>query len=128
MPRDKISDSLTHAFRSPYFKRSKELRWYCGDLEYGGFPNVPACYVFIVGGQVVYVGSTANLNTRMRQHKNKTRGRDLPWPHSDVYVKYRPSKKWGDWAMLELRLIRRLQPVGNCCGSTKPREGGARAR
>lgn len=101
---------LTRMFRSASFKKSRKLRWYAATFEMPA-PSIPACYVFILRGKVVYVGSTNDLSARLRAHRN--RKRPTPWVMNDILVKYRPSKKWGDWAMLELRLIRRLRPIGN---------------
>lgn len=103
------TDAMTRFFRSRSFRKSKRLRWYAGDFLRTEFPSVGASYVFIVQGVAVYVGSTSNLNTRMRQHRSSDKCVD---PES-IVVKYRPSKRYGDWAMLELRLIRRLRPSGN---------------
>lgn len=108
------ASSLNHLFSSKFFRQSPNLRWYCDDFFTGSFPRCAACYVFIVDNRCVYVGSTVNMNVRMRAHRNPARDRTpIPWKHQDILVKYRPSKKYGDWLMLELRLIRRLKPVGN---------------
>jgi hypothetical protein len=61
----------------------------------GSLPKVAACYAIYVDGRLVYIGQA-------------------PWGSgSRIVVKYRQSRKYGDWAMVELRLIRRLSPSGN---------------
>lgn len=87
-------------------------------------PNEPACYaVYFIDYEerrtLVYVGSTANLRARMGSHgfnyhrySNRIKTR---W-HDDVaqlYIKYKLSSEYGDWAMLELKLIMRLRPMFN---------------
>lgn len=96
-------------FYTPYSKRNP-ARWFSGELV-SDFPPVAACYVFIIDGACVYVGSSVDLSVRMRQHRNGPK-----WAGRGVTVKYRPSMKYGDWLMRELRLIRRLQPAHNRLG------------
>src|SRR4051794_13712436 len=67
----RCSRSLNEFFRSKRFRALKKARWYFGDLLYCAYPTVPGCYVFIVKGRAVYVGSTNNLSTRMRAHRNR---------------------------------------------------------
>ncbi len=70
----------------------------------------PACYVVYSKGRHVYVGSAIHLRRRMGAHTSSS----SPWCNMpDLTVKYRPSVKYGDWAMVELRLIRRLLPELN---------------
>lgn len=93
-------------------------------------PAIPACYVVYLDGALAYVGSSQNLAGRFNYggghhvrwaHYSNTR--ETPWGrYREVTVKFRPSVKFGDWAMVELRLIRRLQPPHNCRGSVKPVE------
>jgi hypothetical protein len=63
-----------------------------------------------------YVGSTSNLKHRFRCHVNSPTG----LLHKDHYgscsgheIHFSLSSRYGDWAMRELRLIRRLQPSAN---------------
>jgi hypothetical protein len=78
----------------------------------------PACYAVYIDGGLVYIGSTVNLRCRLAGHKIQI-SRYSSWiitPWGDgrtVFVKYRPSRSYGDWAMVELRLLRRLKPKGN---------------
>lgn len=80
----------------------------------------PCCYVVFSGPDVLYVGQTLNLKKRMRQHGFRT-GHDgmarTPWGNfPDVHIKANFGLKYGDWAMREARLIRRLQPRYNMAG------------
>lgn len=88
-------------------------------------PRVPACYVAYLDGKLVYVGQTCDLYKRFYQHNIRFGYSDYvitPWGNcKKVTIKYRLSRKYGDWAMTELRLIKRLQPVQNCAGSIKKR-------
>jgi predicted GIY-YIG superfamily endonuclease len=122
----RTSSRHTEIFRSARFRRQAGTRWRAYDLvrDYDCFPHVPGCYVFIVEGVAVYVGSTEDLNTRMRAHRSG-KGAIVVSPRAgEVLVKCRPTRKWGDWAMLELRLIRRLRPAwnrrGNPCQCREP--------
>lgn len=85
-------------------------------------PRGPACYVVYVDGRLVYVGSTENLYSRLRNHITDPIGFPgrfrTPWGEGLAgVVKYRPSRRFGDWLMVEARLIRRLKPFGNVRGT-----------
>lgn len=110
------------------------------------FPAAAGCYVVLCdpkfdpvlgkppGTCVLYVGQSTNLRARFRQHalsvpQMPAKFRHLPYPagftstpwgvFENVRVKYRPSVRYGDWAMVELRLIRRLRPRFNSCPLAK---------
>lgn len=90
------------------------------------FPNVSACYAFYCDGQLVYVGSSLHLRNRMIEHRVVRNGDrwETPWGFfKSVIVKFRPSIKYGDWAMVELRLLRRLKPIGNTMAIEVSRHG-----
>ena len=81
-------------------------------------PKEPACYAILVSGRVVYVGQTSNLQARFRGHRFRIEKgmMILPWgsfPQHLVTAKARFGRRYGDWAMRELRLIMRLQPHFN---------------
>jgi predicted GIY-YIG superfamily endonuclease len=83
------------------------------------YPDAPACYVVYSRGTLVYVGMAFNLRNRMSSHHS---GGSSGWCNlPNLVVKYRPSRKYGDWAMVELRLIKRLRPPCNAqhCGTIK---------
>lgn len=94
-------------------------RWIEHDpTMYHHLPNKPACYAVQFDGRTVYVGQTTMLRTRFNRrfrpgYSNRTTF--TPWGPvtARVTMKYRPALRYGDWAMRELRLIRRLQPEYN---------------
>lgn len=94
------------------------------DMPYQ-FPSIPACYVIYLDGVVTYIGQTIHLAKRMYAYEFRyaySNNVITPWGFTHrLIVKYRPSIRYGDWAMIELRLIKRLQPPQNCVGSTKQR-------
>lgn len=96
------------------------------DTHYRPLPKSPACYVVYLNGNLSYIGQTSNLFKRFAQYNIRFGfGRDIitPWGSVEsVDIKYRPTRKYGDWAMIELRLIKKLQPSQNCAGSIKKRQ------
>ena len=69
-------------------------------------PAVAGCYaMYNCNGYIKYIGSTTNLRTRLHCHYREAKPTGL--------VKISVSRKYGDWAMRELRLIRRLRPSHN---------------
>lgn len=85
----------------------------------------PGCYVVYIDGVLVYVGQSRNVKGRICSHDfNYGMGGSVrtPWGYfTDVYFKVRYTEKYGDWAMIELRLIKRLQPKFNCLHGPKRR-------
>lgn len=102
-------------------------RWVSFDLGACGvsFPRRPACYVVYLNGELSYVGQASDLAKRMSAHGIRAGygGSCMSvWgPFKSIVIKARFSTAYGDWAMRELRLIRRLQPRINCVGSTRKR-------
>ena len=85
-------------------------------------PRACACYAVYLDGRLCYFGSTENLYVRLREHLPLPIGFPgrvrTPWGEGqDLIVKYRPSRRFGDWLMIESRLIRRLKPFGNVRGT-----------
>lgn len=85
--------------------------------------DLPPCvYVFIGDGVPLYVGQTTNLRARLRTHgfRYSYDNRVMtPWNIPDpktAALKVKFSERFGDWLMLEARLIRRLQPRCNVAG------------
>lgn len=79
-------------------------------------PQVSCCYAIYIEGKLVYVGSALNLRTRFAAHQiayGRICCRPFRGDPSTALVKYRPSVRYGDWAMVELRLIDRLKPILN---------------
>jgi excinuclease UvrABC nuclease subunit len=84
------------------------------------FPSISCCYALYFNGMLKYIGSTKNLRNRFSGHGIRHGyAKDIitPWgdfPNSvGIVIKYKPSKRYGDWLMVEARLIRRLQPEFN---------------
>lgn len=106
-------------------------RWIEADPIYSHrLPDVPAVYVFVLDSRYLFVGSTESLRKRMGSHDIRhSHGGELltPWGQcSTVQMRYRQSRRLGDWLMDEFRLIRKLQPVLNCQGSTRKRDLGVK--
>ena len=88
--------------------------------------NLPGVYVVYGDKGLIYVGQSTDVKKRMACHSinyaNYTDFIETPWGRfRSVFVKIKYTRRYGDWAMLELRLIKRLQPPFNCIGSTKRR-------
>lgn len=70
------------------------------------FPRAPGVYVIYDGDDLLYVGSTCNLRSRLHQHI-----------HQGIFdfdiVKFSASRRVGEWAYRELRLLNRLRPPKN---------------
>ena len=77
----------------------------------------PAVYVIFLDNNLAYIGSTNNLARRIKnhiQHVPDSIYLETTWGRfKRVTVKASYYRKWGDWTMRELRLIRRLQPPKN---------------
>lgn len=86
----------------PYFG----VRWVRLSLA-GRLPPLPCCYCVYVGSELIYIGQTSNLRDRFAYHRANSK---FPKGFS---IKARFGDRYGDWAMRELRLIRRLQPPMN---------------
>lgn len=88
-------------------------------------PREPACYVIYLDGVLSYVGQSTDFAKRISMHGIRPGyGNSIAtkWGYfTSVVVKARFSSRYGDWAMRELRLIKRLQPPLNCAGSIRKR-------
>jgi excinuclease UvrABC nuclease subunit len=83
-------------------------------------PKCAGVYVIYFDGRPVYVGQSVNVANRLAGHKLRhayARYIITPWVDvpdtTRITVKVKPSRRLGDWAMLEIRLIARLQPEFN---------------
>lgn len=106
-------------------------RWIAIDpMDRYSIPGRPACYVVFLDGSVTYVGQSTNLKSRFSTYAIRLgygAGVLTPWGAAgSIEVKVNFGTQYGDWAMRELRLIRRLKPPGNCLGSTKQKGTGPR--
>lgn len=91
-------------------------RWIRAKLLTDVFPSSAACYVIFEGRKLLYIGSAVNLRSRLCGHRiyeGLIGYREGACDPKKVTVAYRPSLRVGDWAMVEIRLIRRLKPPLN---------------
>jgi excinuclease UvrABC nuclease subunit len=95
-------------------------------------PAVPGCYVIYFDGVPVYVGQSNNLRSRLSRHNFRHSyacSVHTPWgelPNKVVITaKYKASRRRGDWAMWELRLIHRLKPDFNQTHKGRAKSVGA---
>lgn len=90
----------------------------------GEVPNVAGCYVFYINGNIAYIGSSNGLWRRIRSYQFRRVGSSNTfktyWGTGEVCLKYRTSDVYGDWLMIEARLIRRLKPPFNISGNPQP--------
>lgn len=83
-------------------------------------PQSPGVYVIYIGGEIVYIGQSVNIRNRICGY-NLRYGYSpcihTPWgdypAHTPIVAKIKLSKRLGDWAMWEIRLIARLKPMFN---------------
>jgi excinuclease UvrABC nuclease subunit len=83
-------------------------------------PNAPATYAIYFDGDMVYIGSSKDIRNRFSGHGFRygyARNIITPWHeiHDSVAItlKYKITKKIGEWSMREIRLINRLKPLFN---------------
>lgn len=104
-------------------------RWTSGPLFRACGGNYPAVYAIIIWtpypnsrAVVVYIGSTRNFYNRHADHRSALENlggiRLRTWfgefdAFAGVEIRYRKEKEIGEAAMAEIKLIRRLRPVGN---------------
>jgi excinuclease UvrABC nuclease subunit len=79
------------------------------------------CYAFFMNDRLVYVGSSQNLQRRLMDYliaPSYSSGISTPWGFCDrVEVRWKESRRYGDWLMWEARLIKRLRPPMNTLGN-----------
>jgi hypothetical protein len=85
-------------------------RWHSAGATLDSYPTAAGVYVLYRGAEAVYVGQSCNIRHRLRRHFNSRESGAQP---SWETCKFKLSKRMGDWAMWEIRLIHRLKPVGN---------------
>jgi len=83
-------------------------------------PAKPCVYVVYFDDHPVYVGQTNRLSNRFNEHKFRFGyGNEIITPWGDIHkrtrisLKAKFSERYGDWAMWEIRLIRKMQPKFN---------------
>lgn len=81
-------------------------------------PDRPGVYVIFYDGEVVYIGQSNNIRSRFYRHQFElgyANNIKTPWGMfpDKITCKVKVSKRRGDWAMWEIRLIHRLKPRHN---------------
>lgn len=74
------------------------------------------CYVLCDGRKTFYVGQTIDVLSRISEHGWRIHPGGVTTKAgflAGAVVKVRPSQKYGDWLMVEARLIKRLDPSLN---------------
>lgn len=104
------------------------MRWHTFDFHTFDFRHIEprgGVYVVYCGGKLLYIGQSANVNKRILSYRFRAPWSEnifTPWGQfKSVVIKVSYGKRYGDWAMRELRLIRRLKPIENCVGSIRKR-------
>lgn len=82
------------------------------------FQRRAGVYVIFSGPAVVYVGSSVDMVARMSSYQVRRWGKrhcpSVPWAGlPDIKIKVKYTRKYGEWLMVELRLIERLKPKFN---------------
>lgn len=92
------------------YKGERDRLWYTYE-RFDIIPRWPCCYAVYLDGELVYIGQTENIFSRIRGHRWTRRN----WFQSGkkVVIKVKLSRKYGQWAMDEVRLIRKLRPPDN---------------
>lgn len=107
------------------WKKSRWVSYNIDDLpEWLSIASLPGCYVVYVDSKLVYIGQSMNVSKRVKNHEiNFARYSSLiqtPWGQfKSLKLKVHYSVKYGDWAMRELRLIKKLNPKFNKVGACK---------
>ena len=92
-------------------------RWQSFDLR-AVFPRSPGVYAIYLDGALAYIGQTVDLRNRLCEQRMRF-GYAPGVVHTEwgdfktLTIKVSNSRRYGDWAMRELRLIRRLKPWAN---------------
>jgi hypothetical protein len=83
-------------------------------------PDQACVYAIYFDGRLVYVGQTNSLSNRFSGHAFRYGyGREIITPWGDIPnttaidIKAKFTRRLGDWAMWEIRLIHRLRPGMN---------------
>ncbi len=97
----------------------------CNLADTGLIQNTPGVYVIYGDDQILYIGQSSDVGKRILNHRIRYSYSNYiltPWgKHLSIKIKVSYSKRYGDWAMRELRLIKKIQPPHNCVFSTKKR-------
>ena len=100
---------------------SRSSQWIsCNPCRPSTLPIGAGVYVVLIDGKPVYVGQSQRLRARFYEHQFRHGfGKEIITPWGDfsnaqsIVVKCKESRRMGDWAMWEIRLIHRLKPMFN---------------
>ena len=105
--------------------------WISYDFDNGCFRDVlykAGVYVVYGNDEIIYIGSSNSIRKRITSYSfnycKYSCPVKTPWGnYLKLKLKARYTKKYGEWAMIELRLIRRLQPKHNKTSKGKGKNG-----
>jgi excinuclease UvrABC nuclease subunit len=93
-------------------------------------PSKPCVYAIYVDDRLIYIGQTTSLSNRFSGHAFRygyAKNIITPWCEfpstSKITIKAKFSEKLGDWAMWEIRLIRKIKPFFNTHHLNKRKDG-----
>jgi hypothetical protein len=93
------------------------------------FPNKPCVYAVYFDDDLVYIGQSNSLSNRFSGHAFRygySKVIHTPWQDiadsTRIDIKAKFSERLGDWAMWEIRLIRRIKPIFNTHHRQKRKE------
>lgn len=81
-------------------------------------PPLPGVYALYSDDGIEYVGSSKNMRQRVGRHLRMQKFVGVP---GGLRGKYRVYSRYGEWLMVEARLIRRIRPFRNGPGWWKER-------
>lgn len=105
----------------------KGSKWIAYDFQEDPFQikPIPGVYVIFGDGNLLYVGQSTDVRKRICCHGVRFGYSNYiltPWGNfSNIKIKIKYSSKFGDWAMIEQRLIYRLSPPNNRIGILRGR-------
>jgi len=116
---DPGTGDMKNTMVGPSYWQHRRGRWITfGFTDPKHLPHVTCCYVVLSPFHGPgYVGQTVNLRRRFKGHGFRWTGqlwtsyKRGEW--DSLVFKRRVVERFGDWAMHERRLIRRLQPIAN---------------
>ncbi len=85
------------------------------DIDWGKeIPERPGVYALYLENSLLYIGSSSNLKSRLNNHPFVRRSDSVRTDFK--YLKFKVCSKYGEWLMLEARLIKRAKPPLNLKG------------
>lgn len=96
------------------------MTWERYDIMKDKLPAAAGVYAVYFDDDLVYVGSSVDVRNRFCEHRFRhgyAKNIITPWQEVPYYtrvsLKFKRSRRLGDWAMWEIRLIFRLRPIFN---------------